>query len=221
VNEDESTVLRDRLIGAAALCLLVFVLSLFIPEPAPNRDSSGALVIDLKEGGTSAPRAQESGPEEDGAPAVARSQPSPAASAPRAAKEPRKAVTPAPESVPQTKQPAPERSPPDTATASSAPAQRAPPARSEDATRDKQRQLAAQGDWWIQAASYSDREMAARGRARAAELGYGTALREVRVEGRQWWRLQVGPFTSEAAAQSTINQVEAAGFRGARALERH
>jgi len=215
VNEDESKVLRDRLIGAAALCLLVFVISLFIPEPAPNRDSNGALVIDLKEGEPAASSARELAQEDAGASPATRSQPSPAASAPSAAKEAMQGDTPTPEPAPQTKQPESDRTPAKAAAAPSA------PGRSNDAIRDERERAAGQGDWWVQAASYSDREMAARGKARAAELGYGTALREVRVEGRQWWRLQVGPFSSEAAAQSTINQVEAAGFRGARALERH
>ncbi|MHA7833038.1 MAG: SPOR domain-containing protein [Algiphilus sp.] len=78
----------------------------------------------------------------------------------------------------------------------------------------------ATGRWWIQAASYSDPDTAQAGRQRAEKQGFRVRLKEVRIEGKAWWRLQIGPYGDAAAAKTDIGAVEAAGFRGARAIER-
>lgn len=227
MKEDDSTVLRNRLIGAAALCLLIFLLSLFVPEPAPDSDNGGSMVIDLKERETAAVTQREADQAASGdTPDVAHSAPAPESPAAAAEGRERASMPPADEQRPAPQRQAPQpAAPPESAHAEAAPApaasQRAPREAQVKAAQPAPEQPAAQGDWWIQAASYSDRDTALRGKARASRLGYGAELREVRVEGKQWWRLQIGPFSSEASAQSKINTVEAAGFRGARALERH
>lgn len=218
MNEDESTVLRDRLIGAAAVCLLVFLLSLFIPEPAPDQAGPGEVVIDLNaRNDAPASRVVTDPPASSRTPPVAYAGAGEAARPPSAEKATQKGGERPTERAPEATAPPAQQArtvapPPAPPPATPQPPEQHKPAAAENG--------GAAGDWWIQAASYSDRETALRGKARAVELGHGAQLREVRVDGRQWWRLQIGPFSSEASARSKITSVEAAGFRGARALER-
>lgn len=220
MNEDESTILRNRLIGAAAVCLLAFLLSLFIPEPAPDQAGPGEVVIDLKErtGAPSSPSVAQP-PASNATATVAEPGPDEAARPPSSRDDAtQKGSERSPERAARTADPSAQKA------SKAAPPSAPPPAVS---APSEQRNAAAAdggdaaGDWWIQAASYSDRETALRGKARAVELGHGAQLWEVRVDGQRWWRLQIGPFSSEASARSKITSVEAAGFRGARALERH
>ncbi|WP_420426547.1 SPOR domain-containing protein [Algiphilus sp.] len=220
MHEAEAIALRNRLIGAGALCVLVFIVSLFIPEPAEQGEDQGVVIelgprssvpLESADGGAAGATASEpavSAPAPPGPTGAAETDASPpAAQASTSAPEPRQPAVAAEAAPPAEPSPAPAPAPSRDATATAKPAaQPAAPA--------------APGRWWIQAASYSDPEMARAGRKRATARGFDTRLNEVRIDGKAWWRLQIGPFVDAAAAEAALAEVEAAGFRGARAIER-
>ncbi|MEQ9478570.1 MAG: SPOR domain-containing protein [Algiphilus sp.] len=218
MHESEAIALRNRLIGAGALCLLVFILSLFIPEPGAQTQDQG-MVIDLA-ADSSDPRETGNG----GTPSPVETPP--VSSAPAQATAENEARPATPPAAARTPSPAPAQKAPRKTAEAAAPAAPSPtattprdPAASSTAATAPTPPATA-GRWWIQAASYSDPAMAQAGKQRAEKRGFYARLKEVRIDGKAWWRLQIGPYGNASAAEAAVDDVEAAGFGGARAIER-
>ncbi|MCK5770261.1 SPOR domain-containing protein [Algiphilus sp.] len=207
MSDEVDKVLMRRLIGAVTVFGAAFLLSLLIPEPGAEREQDGAVVLRLD-----TPESVRT-PGSDGA--------SPAAPEARAARdapddraapsgppqaEPREADAPPPRPAPQDEPSVAERTPP--GAPDPQPATDPAPAASASSA----------GEWWVQAASYSDRETADAGQSRARAAGFRTRLRDVQVEGRRYWRLQVGAFGTEAEATRAARRLQDSGFAGARAF---
>ena len=208
MSGDDELLLR-RLIGAAVVFVGAFLLAWLLPQPEAGKGKEeGTVVLRM--------RAPEPAPRLERAPRAAEVAEASDRSGERAASGAREASVETPpdparvsaavaEPAPEPK-PKPESKPEPKPEAASEPDPPAPEATVADG-----------GDWWIQAAAYSDQAAARRGRERVEEaFSTGSRLREVRVDGRRFWRLQVGPLPREAAAQALAEGLREKGFQGAR-----
>lgn len=207
MSDEADRVLMRRLIGAATIFGAAFLLSLLIPEPGAERERDGAVVLRLDTPESvrtpGADGASPQTPEARTAPGAPDDRAVPAG-APQA--EPREAEAPSSRPALRDEPSVAERTPP--AAPDPPPATDPAPAASASSA----------GGWWVQAASYSDRETADAGQSRARAAGFRTRLRDVQVEGRRYWRLQVGAFGTEAEATRAARRLQDSGFAGARAF---
>ena len=202
-NDD---LLLRRLIGAAVIFVGAFLLAWLLPQPEEGAsEREGTVVLRMH-----APESELPSERLPRASGMAEASESSGGRATSAVKETRVERVPSAEQAPTAAvEPAPEPAPePDRVRepeATPEPEQSAPEA------------TAGGGDWWIQAAAYSDQAAARRGRDRiAADFSVGSRLREVRIDGRRFWRLQVGPLPREAAAEALAEGLRDEGFQGAR-----
>jgi rare lipoprotein A len=197
--------LLRRLVGAATVFLAAFLLAWLLPQPqGGTSEQAGTVVLRMRAPEPRArlePSAQErveAPPKAEGAAALperASEAPPPPATPAGAGAGEAVSVDPAP---PASAEPEP---------AAPSGARQAAPGTAP----------ASADEWWIQAAAYSDRAAARRGRERvAAEFSAGSRLREVRVDGRRFWRLQVGPLAREDTAERLAERLRGRGFQGAR-----
>lgn len=204
MSSDNDLLLR-RLVGAATVFFGAFLLAWLLPQPEEGEsEQDGTVVLRM--------HAPEPRSRPERLSSVEERAESPSSDARRAAAPDR-----ASEARPLPAAPAPA----DTRAASSA--EPAPSAERKAAANSDSREAAPQaapangGEWWIQAAAYSDQAAAGRGRKLvAAEFSAGSRLREVEVDGRRFWRLQVGPLAREAAAERLAERLREQGFQGAR-----
>lgn len=77
---------------------------------------------------------------------------------------------------------------------------------------------AAATQWWVQAASYRDPQIARHGESRLEALGLPSQLQKTQVADAELWRLRAGPFSDHEAAEAARRRLEAEGFVGARTL---
>lgn len=198
---EHSEQLTRRLVGAGAVFGAAFVLALLLPQPDPSRATDeGQVVLQLSQ-----PQASdEVSPDirQAGAPSRVTTERAPRETQLTGRDEAGGVSSAAPEPKPE---PAP---------APSSASRASPAPQPADATR------AGEGDWWIQAAAYSDSEAAERGLERiAVDFSVSSRLRDVTVDGNRYWRLQVGPLPREAAANELATRLRDAGFQGARVFD--
>lgn len=200
MNGDLDLLIR-RLIGAATVFLAAFLLSLLLPPPDQAGDAGNERVL------LRLPQSQpRSFPEADAADGKAPAETGVGRDS-EAGSRPSSSARPA--------APAPAPSRPQREAASAAASLPEPaPSTVADAPAAKEA-----GNWWIQAAAYGDAEAAQRGRKRVEDaFSQGSRLREVTIDGRRYWRLQVGPLKGEAAAKDLADRLRDTGFQGARAF---
>jgi DedD protein len=208
-GEDE--LLLRRLIGAAVVFISAFLLAWLLPQPeAGNSEEEGTVVLRMG--------APEPAPRLERAPRAAEVAEASVRSGERAASGAREASVETPPDPARVSaavaEPAPEPKPKPKPESKPEPRPKAAP---EPEPHAAEATVAGGGDWWIQAAAYSDQAAARRGRERVEEaFSTGSRLREVRVDGRRFWRLQVGPLPREAAAQALAEGLREKGFQGAR-----
>ena len=70
---------------------------------------------------------------------------------------------------------------------------------------------------YVQAAAFSDRAHANRLKSRLDEVG-AVEIQPAMVDGKQFYRVRVGPLASVEAADKALDQVIAKGFTGARVV---
>lgn len=221
----DDNLLRRRIVGAIALFAVVFLLSWLIPAPAPvpaPEDEGYVLIPGGRDASTSTDAAVSAG----GSGALnAETGERPGATVTRNAQDQMptgdKALAIAPgESEPiggdadsQAGRPGPPRETTERRAAPSAPSQPVAP------VTPAPRSTETDGNWWVQAASYSDRETAERARDRLRARNTPHRLQDVRINGVTWWRLQAGPFAAKGEAEALARRLQAEGFSGAQARE--
>ena len=127
------------------------------------------------------------------------------APAPRAAPEPR--ITPAPQAAPA---PTPAPAPQATPTPAPAPSTPAPAPR---ASR-------VQNDFWVQTGSFSSIARAEGAKASLADRGITSIIENREVDGRPFFRVRVGPYTSQNEADYWLNLIqEISGFEDSQVLQ--
>lgn len=209
MSSDNDLLLR-RLLGAAVVFAGAFLLAWLLPQPGEDSaGQEGSIVLRMRAPKPGLPqrlpeRVEDEAPAPEAAPrrerdGASRAEEAPTTEVHRAEARPEAEPTPEPEPVPE-------------------PEPQAEAAPEPDPEPEGQPEAAsAAGEWWIQAAAYSDEQAARRGRERvAAEFSAAGRLREVRVDGRRFWRLQVGPLPREAAAEELAERLRGKGFQGAR-----
>lgn len=233
-------VVRKRVVGAVVLVVIGIMLPLLLSrclhDPAP--DGQAMRVYEITPTGEIEPVVSGMGqaaPAADEAPAVTDAvSEEPSASdgsadqaLPLVMEDSAPAVEPTPEPEPQPRpesEPAPEPEPttaavdaqqtPDTVksasedTVAEAPPQAAEPAPPAD-TMDLERDVAA-GSWIVQVASFS-KEQNARALAQQLNDAYTVFYTPAQVSGETWYRVRIGPFDSEAAANNAAAELRAQG----------
>lgn len=209
MSDEADKVLMRRLIGAATIFGAAFLLSLLIPEPGAEREQDGAVVLRLDTPESVRNRGQvTASPEAPASRQVPEAPDDRASPAGPPEAESREAEAPASRPAPREEPSIAERTPPAEPDPQPPPATDPAPAASAPSA----------GAWWVQAASYSDRETADAGQSRARAAGFRTRLRDVQVDGRRYWRLQIGAFGTEAEAAGAARRLQDSGFAGARAF---
>jgi DedD protein len=175
------------------------------PAEKPRESSSDTLVISVPKPSAAAV------PESSAAP------PRPAAGSPSAASRPATAAKPAPASASSAAKPAPAaaRKPaagtkPSPASASSA-AKPAPASRPAAAAKPPKTQQ----DYWVQTGAFSAKIRAEGAKETLADKGITSIIDDREVDGKTWYRVRVGPYTSETEARYWLALVQSIdGFDG-------
>jgi len=76
----------------------------------------------------------------------------------------------------------------------------------------------AAGTYYVQVASFPSRAAASGVEGKISTLGK-TSVQEATVNGRQWYRVRLGPVQTESQARQLLEKAQAAGHTGARAIQ--
>ncbi|EHK63418.1 SPOR domain-containing protein [Achromobacter arsenitoxydans] len=217
---------RRRLAGAVALVLAaVIVLPMVLDsQPAPVADNIPIKVPErstpfqpqISEPQAAAPAAPEPAPADPAAvptPPAVTSVPPPVAAAPAAPPAAQPATPPKPEAKPKP-EPKPATPPkPDTRSDDGARALALLEGRSAPAATPAPKPAASKGNFVLQIAAYSTSEDAQSRRGKLHQAGVTNAfVEQVSKDGKQQYRLRVGPFPSREAAQAAQARLRTLGY---------
>lgn len=77
----------------------------------------------------------------------------------------------------------------------------------------------AEAGWFVQIGSFADPANARSVRERLLGAKLPASVQEVKVGRATWYRVRVGPYSKEAAAQKSLERVRALDYRGARLFQ--
>jgi len=218
--------LRRRLVGAALLLIVAFVLVSLLPrrpaepvaaadadvvtinlrEPEVIYDQTAVIGTPVDDAGT--PLEIEDGGADEAAPELA--EPTAVAVAPSVTPTPRPAPKPTPKPTPQptpkpTAKPTPKpvTTPTPAASTATAPATKAP---------------ASSAPWWVQIGSFSNIDNARQIESRLKAVGQAVVIAPIATAQGTLYRVRSGPYASAAAAEAAHRAVVGAGYKDARVI---
>ncbi|TJY62246.1 hypothetical protein E4T66_08475 [Sinimarinibacterium sp. CAU 1509] len=219
--------LRRRLVGAAFLLIVAFVLASLLPRrpEGPAAVDADVVTINLREPeviydqatvigtpaeDTAAPTTDET-ESDDAAPELA--DPStvavaPGPSAPQPTARPTPKPSPKPTALPT---PAPKPTPKPTPKPVPSPVPSAPPMQTPSAAATPQQ-------WWVQLGSFSDIENARQVETKLKTLGQAVVIAPIATTKGTLYRVRSGPFSSSGAAETAHRAVVTAGYKDARII---
>lgn len=167
--------LLRRLLGAAALLALAFLVASLLPGPQSTNRGGGTVVYDLRTGAELSASAR-----------------SPVENPPELKSEDTLAQRPAgaePEVAP--------------------PVERRPTLKVDET-------LGQPGGWFVQVGSFSGEANARKALQNLYGMGLPTVIQSVAVGKALWYRVRVGPYPAEGAAQVVLNRVKKNGYSDAK-----
>ena len=195
--------LKVRLIGAAALIALLFLVASIVPSPGDKQKESTYVTLDLNPVGDQA---------EDISAAVAAELKREKELSRRSAPE-----TQPPAIAPVTKevQAKPERKPAIAEKPAPVTTVKKPPAEPVRSTPPAK----VSGSWWVQVASLSDKERAESVLKDMKSRGYGGTIQVAEVGGVTRYRLRIGPYADRSASLAAQKKLAGEGYNGSALIQ--
>lgn len=210
--------LRRRLVGAALLLIVAFVLVSLLPrrpaepvaaadadvvtinlrEPEVIYDQTAVIGTPVDDAGT--PLEIEDGGADEAAPELA--EPTAVAVAPSVTPTPRPAPKPTPKPTAKPT-PKPVTTPTPAASTATAPSTKAP---------------ASSAPWWVQIGSFSNIDNARQIESRLKAVGQAVVIAPIATAQGTLYRVRSGPYASAAAAEAAHRAVVGAGYKDARVI---